>query len=250
MRYSLTGRLLAAAMALTVSACTGIQVNVADAGKAGPAARVLGTRLEFVDRGYRAIPDAIVEQKSDQRDLFRHVPFPDPIEVSFYSLSGRPAGREVDRFYRLRLKRAHAWIEAGTQQEFALSLAAIEEAIRGRATRYRPQPEDRDFKVEPDDTALARLILSAGDPFLFPYNEHEAGFIERQTRDLFALLYVDRPCRITGAIQANDGLYRHDLAFNAAGLYWIRLQPAGDGSGLVTRNDPAGAVAVYSRSFQ
>jgi hypothetical protein len=239
--------LIAAGLSSMAAACTTVQVDVSRADKAGEAARVLRTRIDFVDSSDRVIPYTIIEQKPDERATYKHVSFPDPIEVNFYSVSGRLAGSEIDRFFRVRLKRTHAWIESGTQADFALSLAAIEEMIRARAAAYVPKPEDKDFNVAPADARFARLIVSAGSPFLYPYDEREAGFIDRTTGDHYALLYVDRPCRITGTIRANDGAFRHDLSFGKAGLQWVRIQPVGEADSLVTRLDPAGAVVVYVR---
>lgn len=222
-----------------IAGCTGIQVNVNQADKADPSARVLRTRLEFVDQSYRIIPFSRSEEQNPS--------YPDPIEVNFYSIAGRLAGADVDRFFRIRLKRAHSWIEAGTQQDFAISLKAIENLISGRAASYIARPEDSEFKVEPADSKFARLVLSAGNPFLYPYDERNAGFIDGKTGNHFALVYVDRPCRITGTIQANDGAFRHDLALDKAGLHWVRVQSTGEKNALVTRLDPVSAISVYVR---
>lgn len=240
-------RMLAAiALVLGATSCTSLQVDVKQADKLDPSARVLRTRIEFVNQTYQTIPDAIVEQDSRQRDVYRYVTFHDPMEVNFYSVSGRVAGVQ-DRFFRIRLKRAYAWLESGTQKDFAISLASIEEALRSHASVYAPKPEDSHFMVEPADTRLARLTLSAGDPFTYPYSEHEAGFIDRKTGGFAALLYVDRPCQITGTIQANDGVFEHALSFDKAGLHWIYVHPKHEGRMQVTRRDPEGPVAVYVR---
>ncbi|HRH81197.1 MAG TPA: hypothetical protein PLW81_09150 [Thiobacillaceae bacterium] len=225
-----------------IAACTGIQVNVNQADKADPSARVLRTRLEFVDQTYQAIPFSRIEQQPGNPS------YPDPIEVNFHSVAGRLAGPDVERFFRIRLKRAHSWIEPGTQQDFAISLKAIENLISGRAASYFARPEDSEFKVEPTDTKFARLVLSAGNPFLYPYDERNAGFIAGKTGDQYALVYVDRPCRITGTIQANDGAFRHDLALDKPGLHWVRIQSTGAKSARVTRLDPAGAISVYVKA--
>ena len=247
MRPAFIEILIAVAVSSVLLACTTVQVNVMEANRADESARVLRTRLDFVDHTYQAIPYSIVEQKPGDRSVYKHVAFPDPIEVSFYAVSGRLAGGGADRFFRIRLKRAFASLEAGTQQDFAISLATLETMISNRAAPYIPKPEDTDFRVEPADTRIARLILSAGDPGYYPNFERESGFIGRNTGNHFALLYVDRPCRIAGVIKANDGTFRHDLHFARAGLHWIELKGSADKTTLVTPRDPSGSVVVYAR---
>lgn len=233
-------------LALGLAACAGPQVSTRLADRADPADRVLRTRLEFVDRTYRAIPDSVVEQDPRQRTVYPYVVFHDPIDLNFYAVPGRLAGMP-ERFFRIRLKRTYAQLEAGTQKDFAVSLAAVERMLAERASVYVPRPEDSDFSVQPADTRFARLILSAGDPFTYPYSEREAGFVDRGTEGRFVLLYVDRPCRIAGTIQANDGLFRHQLVFERAGLHWLRIWPTAGGGARVTQLDPEGPVSVYVR---
>ncbi|MBL8486652.1 MAG: hypothetical protein JNK22_06170 [Rhodocyclaceae bacterium] len=235
-----------ALLALALAGCAGPQVDRRDAARAPAEDRVLRTRIEFVDRGLRAVPDAIVEQPPGERATYRHIGFDDPLELSFHAVPGRLAGLP-ERFYRIWLKRRHAWLEAGTQGDFAFSLAAIEGLLAARAAAYAAHPGDGDFRVAPADTRFVRLTLSAGSPFLYPYGDREAGFVERDTRDLFALLYVDRPCRISGAIRTNDGEYRHELAFDRAGLHWLHVRRTGERHALVTPRAPAGPLSVYVR---
>ena len=247
MKTGFAGISIFVAVSLIVTACTSAVVNVNQADKADRFARVLRTRLEFVDQASQAVRYPIVEQKASERDGYRNTSFPDPMELSFHAVSGRLAGRDVDRFFRIRLKRAYSSLEPGTQDDFAISLAAIENMISTRASAYVPKPEDDGFKVEPADTRFARLVLSAGDPFYYPHFEREAGFIDRKIGSDFALLYGDRPCRISGAIRANDGVFRHELSFDRAGLHWMRIQSTGEGTMLVTRSDPSSSPVVYAR---
>lgn len=232
-----------------LAGCSDMQVNTRHLDKVDQAERVLRTRIEFVDRTYREIPYEIVEQEPGKRKEYQHVIFDDPLELSFYHASGRLASK-ASRFYRIRLKRAYAWLESGTQKDFAINLSAIERELDGYASTYIPHPEDIDFRVEPSDTRLARLILSAGNPFSYPYSEHEAEFIDSKTRARYALLYVDRPCRISGSIRANDGLFRHELKIDKPGLHWMQIQPVENRSAFVSLADPEGPVSVYVRYFQ
>ncbi len=232
-----------------LSGCSDMQVNTRHIDKIDQAERVLRTRIEFVDRAYREIPYEIVEQEPGKRREYQHVIFDDPLELSFYQASGRLADK-ASRFYRIRLKRAYSWLESGTQKDFAINLSAIERELGGHASTYIPHPEDIDFRVEPSNTRLARLILSAGSPFSYPFGEHEAEFIDRKTRSRFALLYVDRPCHISGAIKVNDGLFRHELKIEKAGLHWMQIQPVENRSAFVSLANPEGPVSVYVRYFQ
>ena len=235
-----------ALLALVLAGCAGPQVPVRDADRARPEDRVLRSRIEFVDRAFRVVPDAIVEQPPGERTTYRHIGFDDPLELSFHAVPGRLAGWS-ERFFRIWLKRRHAWLEAGTQGDFAFSLAAIEGLLATRAAAHAAHPGDGDFRVEPADTRFVRLTLSAGSPYLYPYGDREAGFVERDTREQFVLLYVDRPCRISGGIRTNDGEYRHELAFDRAGLHWLHVRRTGERGAFVTPRAPAGPVSVYVR---
>lgn len=239
--------LLTALLPLLVAACAGVQVDAGTADRADASARVLRTRLESVDRAFRSIPRTDANQMSAKGDSASLPALPDPIELNFHSIAGRLAGPDAERFFRIRLKRAHAGLEAGRQDDFAFSLAALEQMLGERAKVLAARPEDAGFEAVPAEARFARLILSAGEPAYYPYFEREAGFLDTAGGDQFALVYVDRPCRITGAIRADDGVFRHELAFDTAGLHWIRIEVTGERTAKVTRQSPAGPLIVYVR---
>ena len=226
--------------------CVGPMVSVRSADRAPPEDRVIRTHIEFVDSDYRAIPRAIVEQPAQKGfEEFHKV-----LWLSLYAVPGRIAGIPQPRFFELILKSGDAigaGMEPGTQENFALSLAKLEHMLAKYASAYVPRPEDGNFTVEPADTRFVRLTLTASSSPVFYMSQHESGFIEPTTRDHYVLVYVDRPCQISGDIQPRDGLYRHKLTFDRAGLHWLHIEKSGERAATVTVGDPAGPISVYVR---
>jgi len=231
---------------LSVYGCAGPMVSVRSADRAPPEDRVIRTHIEFVDSEYRAIPKAIVKQPSQKGfEEFHKV-----LWLSLYAVPGRIAGIPQPRFFELILKSEDAtgaWMEPGTQENFALSLGKLEHMLAKHASTYVPRPEDSNFTVEPADTRFARLTLTTSGSSISYMFQHESGFVEDATRDHYVLVYVDRPCQISGDIQPRDGLYQHKLTFDRPGLHWLHVHKTGERAATVTVGDPVGPVAVYVR---
>lgn len=231
---------------LSLYGCVGPMVSVKSADRAPPEDRVFRTRIEFVDSEYRAIPKAIVKQPSQKGfEDFHKV-----LWLSLYPVPGRIAGIPQPRFFEQILKSEDAigaWMEPGTQEDFALSLGQLERMLARHASAYIPRPEDSNFTVEPADTRFVRLTLTASASPIFYMYQHESGFIEQTTRDHYVLVYVDRPCQISGDIKPRDGLYRHKLTFDSPGLHWLHIHKTGERTATVTVGDPVGRVSVYVR---
>ncbi|TXH74919.1 hypothetical protein [Thiobacillus sp.] len=231
---------------LSLYGCVGPMVSVRSADRAPPEDRVIRTHIEFVDSEYRTIPKVIVKQPSQRGfEEFHKV-----LWLSLYPVPGRIAGIPRPRFFEQILKSEEAtgaWMESGTQENFALSLAELEHMLAKYASGYVPRPEDHNFTVEPADTRFVRLTLTASGSSFSYMDQHESGFVEHATRDHYVLVYVDRPCQISGDIQPNDGLYRHRLTFDRPGLHWLHINKMGERTATVTVGDPVGPVAVYVR---
>ncbi len=245
-RALLALRLIAISV-IFAAGCAGVQVPVHKAEAPDSPARVLRSRIEFTDRHLVAIPYSIVEQDSGQRTAFRHITFADPIEVSFHSLGLSVSTPQ--RLYHLRLKRKYAWLEAGTQQDFAIDLNVLEELIRPTAAPLLAQAGGETLAVSPAETRVARLMLSAGDPFNYPYGEFEAGFIDRRSGLHYVMIYVDRPCRISGVIAAREGTIAADIELSGSGLQWVALEQTGERSFRLFRGEPTGTTAIYVRNY-
>lgn len=253
----MTSRHLVLACLLLLSACAPLAVTGPDRGAAAP----LHTRLEFVDTRLQPIPLEILDAPPRSRRLYQAARFPDPLRLQIGHVAGHLAGpaAAVDR--TLLLKRSqHVALERQTQGGFTLDLADLERALAAAATGLAPRPEAPGFSIHPAATRLARLQLASLDNLWQPVPA-VTGFLDRGSGDELALVYVDRPSRISGRIDLGrtgtfvdafaetrtrfTGLYDHDLDLPRAGLHWVRIQHAGEGRFRISRSEPAGPVIVF-----
>jgi hypothetical protein len=89
------------------------------------------------------------------------------------------------------------------------------------------------LKIEPAEARIARLtplVLQPDgvDPVA------TADWIDGVTHQQLMLVYVDRPCRITGALARNDYTVRYSVRAAAAGYIWIAGRQTQDGQHLYT----------------
>lgn len=232
-------RLFPYLLLIAVAGCAGVQIDATQADRTPGSLR---TRIEFVDRNQGLLFNP-AESPSPGPDIPRApFAFADPLELSFHAIPGGLIG-PTQRFFRIRLKRAHSKLEAGSQGDFAFDLNALTERISPLAAPLPVNPDD--LVADPADTRLARLIVSVGDPFYYPFAEREAGFRDPAGPTRYALLFVDRPCRIWGRVQAQDGTYIHDLTFERAGLHWVRLSPPRNNTVMVQAGEPPHPPVVY-----
>lgn len=98
------------------------------------------------------------------------------------------------------------------------------------------------LKIEPTEARIARLTPLALQP-----NGIEqvatADWIDGATHQQLMLVYVDRPCRITGALARNDYTVRYNVRAAAAGYIWIAGRQTQDGQHLYT--EVAQPATVY-----
>ena len=98
------------------------------------------------------------------------------------------------------------------------------------------------LKIEPAEARIARLA-----PLALQADGIEqvatADWIDGDTHQQLMLVYVDRPCRITGALVRNDYTVRYNVRAAAAGYIWIAGRQTQDGQHLYT--EVAQPATVY-----
>ena len=98
------------------------------------------------------------------------------------------------------------------------------------------------LKIEPAEARIARLA-----PLALQADGIEqvatANWIDGATHEQLMLVYVDRPCRITGALARNDYTVRYSVRAAAAGYIWIAGRQGEDGLHLYT--EVAQPATVY-----
>jgi hypothetical protein len=98
------------------------------------------------------------------------------------------------------------------------------------------------LKIEPAEARIARLTPLVLQPDgIDPVAT--ADWIDGVTHQQLMLVYVDRPCRITGALARNDYTVRYSVRAAAAGYIWIAGRQTQDGQHLYT--EVAQPATVY-----
>ena len=132
--------------------------------------------------------------------------------------------------------------EVASEQRLTLDLARAEPLLEGVARVMRNSRMTRGLHILPNNTRLARI-----GTFPFDARTEEplgaGGFIDAATRDYLILMYFDRACHLTGALQLDEAEFRHDIEIPAAGFYWVQGEEYAPGRHLIRRYQPAhGAV--------
>jgi len=89
------------------------------------------------------------------------------------------------------------------------------------------------LKIDPANARIARLAPLALQPDGID-QVATADWIDGTTHERLMLVYVDRPCRITGALARKDHTVRYNVRASAAGYIWIGHQQTADGEHLYT----------------
>jgi hypothetical protein len=89
------------------------------------------------------------------------------------------------------------------------------------------------LKIEPAEARIARLAPLALQPDGID-QVATANWIDGATHEQLMLVYVDRPCRITGALVRNDHTVRYNVRAAAAGYIWIAGRQTADGEHMYT----------------
>jgi hypothetical protein len=92
------------------------------------------------------------------------------------------------------------------------------------------------LNIEPQDARIGRL-----GTFAYSLEDGQqigaGGFIDTTTRRNLILLYVDRPCRLTGELSMDNRTYRHELEFAEKGFHWIVVEETSRSSRILKNHD-------------
>ena len=105
---------------------------------------------------------------------------------------------------------------------FELDLAGKIAEIDNGAKRLQASRLTEGLEVTPKSTRFARLGTFALDPKTGePLGG--GGFIDATSRDFLILLYVDRPCTISGTLELGEERHEHDIELGSPGFHWVRV---------------------------
>lgn len=91
------------------------------------------------------------------------------------------------------------------------------------ASAVAPDASQAGLQVEPRNVRFGRFgtrVSESGSN----RSSGATGFLEKQSREFLALLYVDGPCLISGTVQIGDAEGRLRIAMDKAGLHWISIK--------------------------
>ena len=89
------------------------------------------------------------------------------------------------------------------------------------------------LKIDPADARIARLAPLALQPDGID-QVATVDWVDGATHERLMLVYVDRPCRITGSLARNDYIVRYNVRAASAGYIWIGHRKNADGEQMFT----------------
>ena len=95
------------------------------------------------------------------------------------------------------------------------------------------------LKIDPAEARIARLAPLALQPDGID-QVASADWIDGITHERLMLVYVDRPCRITGVLVRNEYTIRYNVRASTAGYIWIARHQTDDGELMYTRSRETG----------
>lgn len=124
---------------------------------------------------------------------------------------------------------------------FHIDLNKIKKQMAAGAATLRDGPGARGLVVKPAQTRFARLATFALSPKR-PRSLGGGAFMDPVSRNLLILVYVDRPCRITGRQRAPGMVADYDVHFKSAGFHWLEADRVGRHHTRIVEFTPQGAV--------
>ncbi len=140
--------------------------------------------------------------------------YPADVILLFPYISGGIFGSpQSDPLFAIKLNTQH--------QTFTLDLISKLEELNQNAKPLNDNWRTLGMNIVPAETHIARIgtfpFSSTGDSI------GGGGFIDPSDRQSAILVYVDRPCQITGDMQLDAEEYTHNIALPSAGFHWLKI---------------------------
>ncbi len=124
-----------------------------------------------------------------------------------------------------------AWTIADENRAtFELDLGHLAGATSGTAAPLTPEARESGVRAVPATTRLFRVGTFVTDSGTGRTIAGAVGFRDSMDDLGLILLFVDRPCVITGTIDSTGENARLDITFRSAGFHWVSYQTADDGT--------------------
>lgn len=100
-------------------------------------------------------------------------------------------------------------------------LKELEQKIQPMASPATPESLKAGLLVQPEDTRLARVGTFFADKEQERY-VFGAGFIDQASGDFLVLVYVDRPCTLSGTVSVQELPTQYHVQIPTPGMHWLR----------------------------
>jgi hypothetical protein len=113
-----------------------------------------------------------------------------------------------------------------------------------------PEPLTADARksgvhIDPDNTRVLRVATLVGDAATHQLIQATVGFRDSQAGDqVMVLVYVDRPCRMTGSLTAPEGQLMLDITLSSPGFHWLSFPTKGAGDMNVRAHEDTDTVLL------
>ena len=127
-------------------------------------------------------------------------------------------------------------ISIGEDSVLSAPLAEWRELASAASLPLSKKYSELGLQIEPSDTKLSRMATFAHDAV---HNAEIGAYLDELGKDhLLILVYVDRPCKISGEILVHGQRYNHDIELSRGGFHYL----AADDAGLIKDTEVAGKV--------
>jgi len=182
------------------------------------------SRVEFIDRERQ--PVKVEHPPKNILLLFPYIP--GAIAGTFNTAPLESTGVNEDSVFRLDLGTIATWV-------LAQGTTPLNESVYTKG-----------LIIHPASTRFARIATLAVDAET-KNNLGPSSFIDEETREYLLLVYVDRPCSMTGNTQIGPFTNIYDVRLGHPGFHWLRAHQIGKRSFIVSENTDAHRVVFAIR---
>ncbi len=116
------------------------------------------------------------------------------------------------------------------RSDFAMDLDSLLSAVAGKARPFSREAIRAGLRIEPRETAVARLGTFAFNPRTEAPLGIQYGFQDPADGAIIVLAYFDRACRIMGAVWSWGGEYVYSVVISGPGFHWITVTESSGGT--------------------